>query len=58
MGLNRGPKSKTPDQSEGDVEKRSGEPEPAAPKRDEVRERRQHEEFMRKWREKKRDSEP
>jgi hypothetical protein len=41
----------SPNQRERELERVSGEPEPVAPQFDEGRERRQHEEFMRKWRE-------
>lgn len=51
MALNRNVESKSPDERDGEREKVSGKPEPVAPQRDEVGERRQHEEFMRKWRE-------
>jgi len=51
MALNRHAETKSPDESEGEVKKVSGKPEPVAPERDEVGERRQHQEFMRKWRE-------
>jgi hypothetical protein len=56
MALNRRAQSETPHEREGDAESPSGEVEPLAPQRDEVGERRQHEEFMRKWREAKRES--
>jgi hypothetical protein len=51
MALNRRAESRNPDEREGEGEKVSGEPERVAPQRDEVGERRQHEEFMRKWKE-------
>jgi hypothetical protein len=57
MALNRRADSRSPNAGEGENEKVSGEPERVAPQRDEVGERRQHEEFMRKWKEAKPDSE-
>jgi hypothetical protein len=57
MALNRRAESRSRNGREGEGEKVSDEPERVTPQRDEVGERRQHEEFMRKWKEAKPDSE-
>jgi len=49
VGVEPGMDTKEPGQEKGDPGRTSEEPASPAPKRDEQRERREHEEFMRRW---------